>query len=208
MDRPEIDRRRDRDRNRKEPRRDFLHSTRESALGRRTVLQQLGQLRPVRGVNPITFQSEAGGYQMRFNGEAVCRLDPRLRRLDLSPEVPEHLRPHLSLVLQWAAPHLLALAGHYVLHASAVEWNGAILAFCGSSGVGKTTLRGNWRNRTTALCPKTVLLPPADEPEPAAWKEGEAAVRAGWRPRHPGWPLRAGSRRTNCWTRPPGRVFH
>jgi hypothetical protein len=43
-------------------------------------------------------------------------------------------------LLRLAAPHALALSGIDVLHASAIEVNGAVIAFVGPSGAGKTTM--------------------------------------------------------------------
>jgi serine kinase of HPr protein (carbohydrate metabolism regulator) len=43
------------------------------------------------------------------------------------------------MTLQAISPKLMALRGHFVLHASAVLVDGAIVAFAGKSGAGKTT---------------------------------------------------------------------
>ncbi|MRR12527.1 hypothetical protein EG835_08705, partial [bacterium] len=45
-----------------------------------------------------------------------------------------------SLALRRALPFALALRGHVVLHASAVEAGGGAVAFVGESGIGKSTL--------------------------------------------------------------------
>jgi hypothetical protein len=51
----------------------------------------------------------------------------------------EASRDELFGVLQALAPKLLALRGHFVLHASAAALAGGVVGFCGASGAGKTT---------------------------------------------------------------------
>jgi hypothetical protein len=58
-----------------------------------------------------------------------CRLDP-----DADPELVAVLLAGLAVAF------LLGLAGHCVLHASAVELDGATVAFAGPSGSGKSTV--------------------------------------------------------------------
>src|SRR5947209_777376 len=106
----------------------------------RAVTGQVQAERPVGPVNPIAFTTEAGGYRMTWEGAPVCRLDRGGQRLCLYPETAGRFLLQAPLVLLWAAPHVLALSGQSVLHASAIETAQGIRAFCGSSGRGKTTL--------------------------------------------------------------------
>ena len=46
--------------------------------------------------------------------------------------------------------HHLCHAGAVEVHAAAVEWEGQVLLFCGSSGAGKTTTARLWRRRRPA----------------------------------------------------------
>src|SRR5205823_4302033 len=61
-------------------------------------------------------------------------------------------------LLLWAAPHVLALSGHAVLHAAAVEASDGVVAFCGSSGRGKTTLASLLADQGMPLVAEDLLV--------------------------------------------------
>jgi hypothetical protein len=73
-----------------------------------------------------------GGYEMQLDGVRVVSLDERGRTVERTAMNAD--------VLRLVAPHVLALAGERVLHASAVLVGGEVVAFVAPSGTGKTTL--------------------------------------------------------------------
>jgi len=88
---------------------------------------------------PASFDSNAAGFLMRWNGQAVLQVDIGQKKLTYhEPSVwtPEERR----LQLQFALPHILSLQHQPVIHASAVRLGNGVLAFCGASGAGKSTL--------------------------------------------------------------------
>lgn len=85
------------------------------------------------GVQPPQFVAGARGrYDMQLDDVPVASLDGRGRLVERSDVNPD--------VLRLVAPHVLALGGHRVLHASAVLVRGEVVAFVAPSGTGKTTL--------------------------------------------------------------------
>src|SRR5947209_5782137 len=93
--------------------------------------------------------------------------------------------PEPALPLRWAAPHLLALRGRFVLHASAVRRGDGVLALCGPSGVGKTTLARLFGERGLSGVSEDLVLLALDGAAPEAVIGGEAGVRD-WTERHAG----------------------
>ena len=86
-------------------------------------------------VGDFRYEQTPEGYTFTFRGLVIFVLDPDGQRLKLSNDVGEML----TSLLRALAPKLLALQGELVLHASAVELNGIVIAFTGASGAGKTT---------------------------------------------------------------------
>jgi hypothetical protein len=88
------------------------------------------------------------------------------------------------------APHRLLAQGIYLLHASAVNESAGVVAFCGASGAGKTTLaRGQ-----ECIAEDLLVLEGTD-----VLVEAEARLRQ-WA--HKGGPLRARSLLAHCTRRP------
>ncbi|MBN1868028.1 hypothetical protein JW916_12140 [Candidatus Sumerlaeota bacterium] len=92
------------------------------------------------GGRGYTLTDGGNDYALRFHGIGDFRIDPDLRTIHvclldgIGPEVAA-----LFLVGNVVAC-VLTLAGESVLHASAVETNGAALAIAGGSGMGKSSL--------------------------------------------------------------------
>lgn len=77
-------------------------------------------------------------------------------------------------------PHLVLAQGFFVLHASAVQEKGGIVAFCGASGAGKTTLA---RRRKRLVSEDLVVLDGLEvlvdaEPRLRAWATRGGPFRA------------------------------
>lgn len=90
--------------------------------------------------NEVRFRRAYEGHCMSLSGRDVAVLSPDgrvLRRLDPERDVDE---ARARAVVRLALPHALTLQGVTVLHASAVHVAGAVHAFSGPSGAGKTTL--------------------------------------------------------------------
>jgi hypothetical protein len=73
-----------------------------------------------------------GGYEMHVDGKSGAWVDEHGRAVERTARNADLLRA--------LAPHVLALAGLRVLHASAVLVRGEVVAFLAPSGTGKTTL--------------------------------------------------------------------
>lgn len=86
------------------------------------------------------FLDQQGRLHLRFDGVAELIADDRLTRATahLSPGLDPGLLP--VIVHGNVMATRLVLDGHLALHASAVERDGRAIAFCGSSGMGKSTM--------------------------------------------------------------------
>lgn len=168
--------------------------------------------REVRSVNPIAFTREAQKLRMEWNGQPLCWLDPAAERLDLCSAPCEPLGVEIAALLLWAAPHLLALYSQDVLHASAVALPEGVLAFCGPSGAGKTTLAQLATDQGASLVSEDLVLV-AWSPEPHAVADGESALRGWVAEQSPvlatqGWIRTAGILEATCGARVPLRAVH
>lgn len=87
-----------------------------------------------------TLVDTGSGYALCFHQTGECWIDYDLRsvRVHLSPAI----HPDIAglLVVGNVMACVLTLVGESVLHASAVEIDGAAIAFLGSSGMGKSSL--------------------------------------------------------------------
>ncbi|HEU4384508.1 MAG TPA: hypothetical protein VFR85_13560 [Anaeromyxobacteraceae bacterium] len=120
------------------------------------------------------FASTGLGLELIWGSRAVLRLDRAGGRAWLvdgplsAPAPAERLR--------WALPHLVWLAGGTVLHASAVQRAGAVLAITGATGSGKSTLARLLADGDPVSDDLLFLRPGPRGPEVALG--GEAAARA------------------------------
>ena len=100
----------------------------------RDVAAFLASLRRTGGrARSRAFRERASGFELRGEGDSTLTIarDGTL----CAPRASSHL-------LRVAAPHVLALRGETVLHASAILHRGASIAFVAASGTGKTTIGG------------------------------------------------------------------
>jgi Coenzyme PQQ synthesis protein D (PqqD) len=124
--------------------------------------------------NPITFRHAATGYTLCWQDEPVWHLDPQV----LTYLAPAHASlPDRTTQLLWVVPHLLLLKGQPVLHASAVEQEGLVCAFCGPSGRGKTTLARTLGAQGLRLVGEDLLLVVLDGERPEVLLDGETLLR-------------------------------
>jgi hypothetical protein len=83
-------------------------------------------------------RTAADAYTLSRNTAPLLSIDARGEFIRLSH--PQSVATaELPLVLHAIAPKLMALRGHFVLHASAVLIGSSLVALCGKSGAGKTT---------------------------------------------------------------------
>jgi hypothetical protein len=82
----------------------------------------------------LTFRRARSGatYDMMFEGQTALSIDRATGEVSTARRA--------SPLLRLAAPHVLALEGRHVLHASAAAIGGKVVAFVGPSGVGKSTI--------------------------------------------------------------------
>jgi hypothetical protein len=85
----------------------------------------------------FVYERSANRYIFSRGDQPILAIDERDGSIALAG--PQNDKADLRNVLLAVAPKLLALRGHYVLHASAVILDGEVSAFCGESGAGKTT---------------------------------------------------------------------
>lgn len=98
-------------------------------------LEQLAPRDPEVGApSALSFSERDGGLAMAVHGTHVAVL-----ARDGTWIEPAATGAPIRERLQWAAPHLLTLGDHLVLHASAVSTRAGVVAFSGASGAGKTT---------------------------------------------------------------------
>jgi hypothetical protein len=86
--------------------------------------------------------SDAGTYRIHWPDQLDARIDRAGRRVELlrDPALAEHTLRHL--VIDQVVPHLCAVEGRAVVHASAVAFGSAVVGLVGPSGSGKSSLAG------------------------------------------------------------------
>ena len=104
---------------------------RERALADVRALIARSMTSPAKEERPVSFEAVKNGFVMSMSGRRVLRADDETGRVS---------GKHTPDILRAAAPHVLTLQGHTVLHAAAVSGPSGVIAFVGPSGVGKSTL--------------------------------------------------------------------
>jgi hypothetical protein len=151
----------------------------EAARDIATVHEQLGsQYASRREVsNPLSFEQGPRGFLLRWTGRPVARIGPSGRTLCL-PAESARTENEVAATLRHAAPYLLVLQHRPVLHASSIEHHGQLLAFCGATGVGKTTLARLLATPPRRLVAEDLLLMRAASGTILVPLQGEARLRA------------------------------
>jgi hypothetical protein len=82
----------------------------------------------------------AEGYRLEWRGIGVLTFAPGSTRVRLWPSPGVEADAATSAVIHLVQPVILQALGHHTLHASAVRLPAGVVAFCGLSGTGKSTL--------------------------------------------------------------------
>jgi hypothetical protein len=127
--------------------------------------------------NPIIFRQNADGLVLEWNGQLLWQISHDGRELTYLANSPVGA-PEPMTQLLWVAPHVLLLRGTVVLHASAVQEAAGVLAFCGSSGQGKTTLARALAAAGRELVAEDLLIVRFSADRPEVVGGGEAAIRS------------------------------
>jgi hypothetical protein len=146
---------------------------------RRDVAALLAELETpsaANSANPFHFVQEPGGFLLHWQGQPVCALDPEGRFVH-SRTAPGPDTPTPAERLQWAAPHVLLLQGTLMLHAAAVRLGDGVVAFCGGSGIGKTTTAHQFRACGCELIAEDLVVLALDGPTPEVAVHGEPTIR-------------------------------
>jgi Coenzyme PQQ synthesis protein D (PqqD) len=104
------------------------------------------------------YERSANSYVFSRSGVGILKIDIdtfdiRANRIGALKQIDV-----LSALLS-VSPKLMALRGHLVLHASAVNVNGRVVAFGGSSGAGKTTTaRAMVRSGASPFCEDKLII--------------------------------------------------
>ena len=104
-----------------------------------------------------SFFRVAGGYVARIMGVADFDIDHQFAEVVCHPDPngPDGVLP--IIIVGSVLAFLLSMRGWFVLHGSAVEWNGQVLAFVGISGQGKSTMAALFCADGAALVTDDVL---------------------------------------------------
>jgi hypothetical protein len=140
-----------------------------------TMLAQLQAPPVAAGPNPISFRATNTDYTLCWQGQPLYRIDPGQRRLH--PLTVAEPGADIVTELLWAVPHLLLLANHFVLHASAILDGELVTAFCGPSGLGKTTLAQRFAAHGCRIVSEDLLVVRFDGDRPMVVLGAEERIR-------------------------------
>ncbi|MBL8793477.1 MAG: PqqD family peptide modification chaperone [Planctomycetia bacterium] len=140
------------------------------------VLASLQAVEPPQGGNPLSFRRDGERWLLHWDARAVLAVDEC--GLDVSAVTAISVEEAAAYLL-WATPHLLALQGRLVLHAAAVRRHEAVTAFCGPSGMGKTTLARTFTAAGAAPVSEDLVVVQLSPQGVAVALEAEAWLR-GW----------------------------
>jgi hypothetical protein len=119
----------------------------------------------------------ATGYAF-FDGDVVaCEVDRAGEWIGLPP-VGEPSEAQARARIRAVVPRVLALRGIHLLHASAVELDGALVVFTGPSGAGKTTTARAFTRAGARLVSEDLLLLAPSSTSRRAVADGEAKLRS------------------------------
>jgi hypothetical protein len=154
----------------------FGLTERAAAQEVRALLSELAADVPVHAPSVMTYEAIPDGFLMRAHGHPILRFD----RLGCSLTYEAGAAPtgeEIALHLGWAVPQLLALQHQPVLHASAVQWQGSVLAFSGTTGSGKTTMATLFAAEGARHISQDLLPIAVGAERPAVFIDAEAALR-------------------------------
>jgi hypothetical protein len=122
------------------------------------------------------WQATPAGYAFLNDHVVTCEVDGEGTMLRL----PRGARPTEGEARAWVrsvVPRVLALRGIHLLHASAVELDGALTVFTGPSGAGKTTTARAFVRSGARLISEDLLVLAPSSSNRRAVVDGEAAIR-------------------------------
>jgi len=119
----------------------------------------------------LDWERRAEGFLLRERGKEILLIDPSGRFVTRrggsgSPE----------LCLKWAAPHMRMLRNRPVIHAASLRIGRDLVAFCGGTGSGKSSIHRSFREAAGIVKCSEDLLPLGGEPLMAE-EAGEEAIR-------------------------------
>lgn len=106
----------------------------------------------------IAIAKEGNKYLVRFPGIADFKICPTsfdivcFRQIGIPDETIRHL------LLDQIIPRLLCHVGEQILHASCVKLGNGVVAFCGGSGIGKSTLAAYFSTRGHSILSDDCIL--------------------------------------------------
>jgi Coenzyme PQQ synthesis protein D (PqqD) len=143
----------------------------------KSALSPPGELGRDRAPSDFRYERGPSGYLLSFRGSPAFQIEPSGAKLVAADFTRAH--PDLARqLLEAAVPKLLSLRGYLVIHASAVEVEGKILAFSGASGAGKTTTASSLVEAGAQLiCEDKLFISPDSEGEVRALVDGERGLQ-------------------------------
>jgi hypothetical protein len=123
-----------------------------------TDVLTLGESTAPRMAFEFLYERCADGYSFSKDGISLLVVDEQGQFIRANRDALTN-RPDLFAVLLSVSPKLIALRGHFILHASAVVLANGVVAFCGESGAGKTTTaRSMIRAGATEVCEDKLIV--------------------------------------------------
>jgi Coenzyme PQQ synthesis protein D (PqqD) len=139
--------------------------------------QIAAQNRPAARLEAGRWGETPSGYAFFDRGAVNCEVD----RAGTFLRLPAGARPTESEArarIRSVVPRVLALRGIHLLHASAVEIDGALLVITGASGAGKTTSARAFARTGARLVSEDLLIFALSAAGPRAVIDGERTIRA------------------------------
>jgi len=137
---------------------------------------------PVRGTptGPYHFHPDASGdgYGLWHAGKRVLVVTPPDHDVSVAPEAGVEGSPLLEFYVRAVAPKIMFTRGLSVLHAASCAVNGALIAFAGQSGAGKTTTVRAFVQQGAQPVTEDLLVLKPDAPAPTVAMGGEARAHA------------------------------
>lgn len=123
---------------------DLLRFTLRSSLSRVQNVEWVSHLYSSSGELSLSYGRQAAWHWLKFPRLAYFRISRNISEVDCFPFVEVEHNTIIHLLLDQVLPRCLAHQGKIMLHASAVTIDQGLILFIGNSGVGKSTMAGNF----------------------------------------------------------------